>query len=78
MLKSHVHTLRVVPVASELRELASRHLLVVGGDAADGEAVRGIDAVALACNPVEAAERVVDLLAAGTGDRRPAGAAQGR
>jgi MerR family transcriptional regulator, light-induced transcriptional regulator len=60
---------RLIPVVAELHELASSQLLVIGGSAADTETARELDAVALALDPVEAAERVVELLAVGAARR---------
>ena len=58
---------RVGPVAAELRALAARWRLALGGKAALAEEVAGLDVLALPGDPVEEAERVSALVQAAPG-----------
>jgi MerR family transcriptional regulator, light-induced transcriptional regulator len=55
---------RLQPLNAQLRELAAKHLLALGGSGVSAERATEVNALALTENPVEAAERVTELVRA--------------
>jgi MerR family transcriptional regulator, light-induced transcriptional regulator len=55
---------RLQPLNAQLRELAAQHLLALGGSGVSADRATEVNALALTENPVEAVERVTELVRA--------------